>query len=82
MAQGSRISRRTELLLGLALALAGALGALVVGPLVDIGWVRVAGVVVGVLGVFVVIGVLTPKRTAGTKMWQNDIPSGGFGGGV
>ena len=80
-----RMSRRTEFLIGVALVAVGALGALVVAPWADLGWVRLTGILVGVAGALVVLGMLMPDRQrAGTRVWQNELPptgGGGMGGG-
>jgi uncharacterized membrane protein HdeD (DUF308 family) len=69
--QRPRMNRRTELFIGLLIALAGAL-TLVVGIAVDTRWVWVAGIVISVLGALAVIGMLLPRRDDGTRIWQTD----------
>jgi hypothetical protein len=79
--QRPRMSPRTELFIGILIALVGAL-AVVVGVAVDARWVWVAGIVIVVLGALAVIGMVLPKRDDGTRIWQTDQgASAGAGGG-
>jgi hypothetical protein len=68
-----RITRRTELLIGVGILAAGALLAFVVPAVIHAGPARGIGYAAMVIGVLVVIGVLLPpRRVQGTKLWQND----------
>lgn len=79
-----RVSPRTELLIGLAAMVVGVLVLFAVAPAVGVDWLGFVGMVVAVVGGYLVVGVITPKRTkAGTRLPQNDTgpPGGGAGGG-
>jgi hypothetical protein len=68
-----RITRRTELLIGVGIVAAGALLALVVPAVISVGPSRGIGYATMVIGALVVIGVLLPpRRLQGTKLWQTD----------
>jgi hypothetical protein len=68
-----RITRRTELLIGVGIVAAGALLAFVVPAVIHGGPSRGIGYATMAIGVLVVIGVLLPpRRLQGTKLWQND----------
>jgi hypothetical protein len=68
-----RITRRTELLIGVGIVAAGALLAFIVPAVIHAGPARGIGYATIVIGVLVVIGVLLPpRRLQGTKLWQND----------
>jgi uncharacterized membrane protein HdeD (DUF308 family) len=77
--QRSRMSPRTEFFIGLLITLVGVL-AVVVGVAVDARWVWVAGIVIAVLGAFAVIGMVSPRRHDGTRIWQTDQGSSGGAG--
>jgi hypothetical protein len=68
-----RVTRRTELLIGVGIVAAGALLAFVVSAVIHGGLARGIGYAMMVIGVMVVIGVLLPpRRLQGTKLWQHD----------
>jgi hypothetical protein len=69
-----RMTWRTELLIGVGIVAAGALLAFVVPAAIHGGPARGIGDATMVVGVLVVIGLLWPRRTQGTKLWQNDKP--------
>jgi hypothetical protein len=66
-----RLRPRTEILIGLAVVLVGGL-ITVVGVAVDAGGVLKVGLVVLALGVLATLGVILPKRSDGTRIWQTD----------
>jgi hypothetical protein len=68
-----RITRRTELLIGVGIVAAGALLAFVVPAVIAVGPSRGIGYATMVIGVLVVIGLFLPsRRLQGTKLWQHD----------
>jgi hypothetical protein len=68
-----RITRRTELLIGVGILAAGAVLAFVAPAVIAVGPSRAIGFATMVIGVLVVIGVLLPsRRVQGTKLWQHD----------
>ena len=75
----SRITRRTELLIGASMVAAGALLAFALPAVLHGGPSRAVGYATMVIGVLVVVGVFLPARKPqGTKLWQNDRPPDAF----
>lgn len=75
-----RMSPRAELLIGLAAMVIGVLVLFVVVPVVGVDWLGFVGMVVAVIGGYLVVGVITPKRTkSGTRLQQNDTGPPGDG---
>jgi hypothetical protein len=67
----SRISRRTEFLIGLGVALVGVAGILV-AVATEAGGVFKGGLVIVALGVLAMLGIVLPRRKDGTRIWQSD----------